>query len=522
PTSELVAPCRHCVRTGSESGLVAYWRLDDGVAGQSNVGMTTVADCTPFNNDGVLHPNSGADPGHDLTDPNGNFIPGVPIPQLIYPEYTKLILEIQDATPTHAVVTEICSGAPIRVCLKDAAGNPPPLGSPFLPAITWEYSPTGAAGSFVPVPASFNFSSTQFCFNVVAGSVTAANCGSPSPGFEDKFFQAKMVVTDPVSGNSCTYFSSVAPLKICCPVTPPPVVTLSNVQTQNGPLPLNGTLCVGDQVTLDVSLTGLPAWFPPTSGNVVTINWDFDDGSGFPISLALPPGTTQFPWSFTVGGNGLNDVCFTANIQNCGCPLVTVQVCIPVDPVPVCGTIDKCPSNTSLTLVTSGCPSGMTCYEICPGDDAELCFIQPFSNCNPSWEFSFDNVNWTQLGNSNPTQNTNTLPCDDVGSPYEWLAGQQCIYYRVLCYPLSLPMPTTCVPCTSNVIRICLKLPPPTPVIVANPNPVCQNGGATPIISVTNFQNFPPGTIYTWFCNGAIFQVGSLSLITPSMGGYYW
>ncbi len=410
------------------------------------------------------------------------------------PNYGSLNLAIQHPI-SHANLTDICSGDPILVCLTDAAGNVPPAGSPVAPVITWECSTN--AGPFTPVPYT-NFSATQFCFNVPVNVVTASNCGSPSPGYEDKVFRATLTVTDPMTGKVCTYYSSTYPLRICCPV-PKPTVVLS-VQP---PSALNGTLCEGDVVTINVSLTGLPAWFPPGAGSVVTVDWCLNN-----VPIPLPPGTTQFSYPVTVGKN---DLCFSVKIKNCGCPLVTAETCIPVDPAPQCGTIIGCHPN--LTLVAS---TPMLCYEICPGKEATVCIDQPFTNCTPHWEFSFDNATWKPLGQSNPMQNTNILPCDEAGSPYEWPVGQQCIYYRISCYPLNHPMPSGCEPCTSNTIKVCLKPSPNTPSVAINgPNPICK--GSTSIINVQSPQT---GIIYTWYCNGLV--VGSGTSYPATQEAWYW
>jgi len=44
----------HTSLTGSESGLIAYYDFDEGIAGGSNAGVTTLNDLTSYNNDGVL------------------------------------------------------------------------------------------------------------------------------------------------------------------------------------------------------------------------------------------------------------------------------------------------------------------------------------------------------------------------------------------------------------------------------------------------------------------------------------
>lgn len=490
PTAQLTT-CKHCGLTGSESNLVLYWQLDEGVAGGNNSStgpnpITTVEDGSGNNNDGTL---STPPTGFTLNGPGSNFVSSGAA--LLYPKYNNLSLSIEHPV-THTSLTEICSGDPVFVCLRDPLGNVIPPGSPFSPVIAWECSVNG--GLFMPYT---GFSSSQFCFNVP--SLTASNCAVPSSGFEDKVFRATLTVTDPNTNKVCTYTSKPYNLKICCPVPTPTVVL--NVQP---PTALNGTLCEGDAVVIDVSLTGLAGWFPATSGSVVTVDWCLN---GVPI--LLPAGTTQFSYPVTVG---TQDLCFEVKIKNCACPLVTAQACIPVDPKPKCGTIIGCDPN--LTLLGT---SPILSYEICPGKDAKVCIDQPFTDCIPHWEFSFDNAIWKPLGSSNPVQNTNTLPCDDIGSPYQWPVGQQCIYYRIACYPLNHPQASGCDPCYSNVIQICLKPTPITPIVsITGNNPICKSGAS--LLSVTN----PQTVTYTWYCNGVVVQTGPLSTYPATQQAWYW
>lgn len=482
PPAQLTT-CKHCGPTGLESNLVLYWPLDEGVPNGNNVSITQVNDAS--NNLGTL----GTLFGFLRNGPLSNFVTSGAA--LVYPKYNNLSLTIEHPV-THTSLTEICSGDPVFVCLRDALGNVIPPGSPVSPVITWECSVNGGT----PMPYT-GFSSSQFCFSVP--SLTASNCGAPSPGFENKVFQATLTVTDPNTGKLCTYKSSPYSLKICCPV-PQPTVVLS-VQP---PTALNGTLCEGDTVVIDVSLSGLPAWFPATSGSVVTVDWFLNS-----VPIPLAAGLTQFSYPVTVG---TQDLCFKVEIKNCACPPVTAQACIPVDPKPKCGTIIGCDPN--LTLVGT---SPILSYEICPGKDAKVCIDQPFTDCIPHWEFSFNNVTWVSLGNTNAVQNTNTLPCDDVGSPYQWPLGQQCIYYRIVCYPLSHPQPSGCDPCYSNVIKVCLKPTPITPIVnITGNNPICKTSSS--LLSVNN----PQAVTYTWYCNGVVVQSGLLTTYPATQQGWYW
>lgn len=485
--------CGNCLLAGTEPDLLAYWQMDQGVAAGLNTSEVSATDATVNGNNGTFSLFSLVPAGFALGQSapltESNFVlSGAP---LVYPVYRNLTLEIEHPV-THTTLTEICSGDPVFFCLHDAAGNLVPPGSPVSPVITWLSSVNGSPFSPVTSP---SFSPNLFCFGVLPGDLTAS-CQAGSKGFDDLIYRAQLVVTDPVTGQSCTYLSSDYPLRICCTVPQPTVVL--NVQP---PGVLNGTLCEGDVVVIDLSLTGLPAWFPPALGSVVTVDWYLNN---VPISSAT--GMTQFSYPITVG---TSDLCFSVKIKNCACPLVTAETCIQVDPLPKCGTIIGCHPN--LVLVAS---SPMLCYKICPFHDATVCIDMPFTDCIPHWQFSFDNITWKPLGTSNATQNTNTLPCDDSGSPYEWPSNQQNIYYRIACYPLSYPMPSGCEPCYSNVIKVSLKPAPQVPVITGV-NLICKN--QTALLSVSNVE---AGVTYEWFCNGL--SVGFGPTYSATKQACYW
>lgn len=419
------------------------------------------------------------------------------------PCYAGLQLQIEDQV-THLPLSQICSGDPVTVCLRDAAGNPVPAGSP-AGVITWECGPCPWPWCLSPVPASYNFSSSQFYFQVPPGFLTTTVCAVPSKGYEDRWFRAKIVVTDPVTGKVCTKYSTLKKLRICCPV-PKPTVTVNVVP----PSLLNGTLCDGDVATLNVALTGLPAWFGPLPGSVVMIDWYVKNGSGTYVLYPTPPLSTGFSYPAVMVLYPM--ICFKAIIKNCSCPQMEAEFCIQVDKKPKCGGIIACSPN----LMPTSTPG---CYDICPGLPAAVCFDpnNPFKDCIPQWQYSFNQTTWLPTGGSgNPTQNTGTLPWDDNLAPYIWPTGATCIYYRVCCQPLTYPAPSGCEPCYSNILKICLKPLPAAPVVTISQAKICKGLSAT--LTATPAPN--PPSAYTWYFNGI--AVGSGGTYTATQEGWYW
>lgn len=417
------------------------------------------------------------------------------------PCYAGLQLQIEDQV-THLPLSQICSGDPVTVCLLDAAGNPVPAGSP-AGVITWL---SGLNPWWLtPVPPSYNFSSSQFYFQVPPGFLTTSACAAPSKGYEDRWFRAKIDVTDPVTGKVCTKYSKLKKLRICCPV-PKPTVTVNVVP----PNLLNGTLCDGDVASFNVGLTGLPAWFGPLAGSVVTINWFVKNACGVYTPYAPATGLT----SFTYGPVTVlqSCICFKVVITNCSCPPMEAEFCIQVDKKPKCGGIIACHPN----LMPTNTPG---CYDICPGLPATVCFdpSNPFMDCIPQWQYSFDQTTWLPTGGSgNPTQNTGTLPWDDNLAPYIWQTGATCIYYRVCCQPLTFPAPSGCDPCYSNTIKICLKSLPAAPVVTISQVKICKGLSAT----LTATPSPSPPSAYTWYFNGLPVGIGGTYSATQE--GWYW
>ena len=412
------------------------------------------------------------------------------------PNYSKIRLRIESPADSTSL-SEICSGEPVKFCIRDQVTGLPIAPPPSGTVVTWEISPISPMiFTTLTDPA---FSLNQFCFNVPLG-VLLANCAPGQDGKERYVVRAKIVVPDPVTGQVCTYYTNESKLDICCPV-PPFSVMLDDLSTGTTP----GNLCEGDTVTFGVKIIpSVASWFPGTPSSVDTIDWCLD---GAPITI-----TSGTPTAFTYGPIiiGATDLCFEAKVRNCACPEVRVKACVDVDPVPKCGQIIGC-DPADLTLVAS---SPMLCYDICPGRDAAVCMVDSadFKDGIVQWQFSFNGTTWQDLGSSNPTQNTNTLPCNDMGSPYFWAAGQTCIYYRICVMPYS-PL-SGCDTCYSNTIKICLRKRPDVP-IVGGVTTICKGG--TAILDVLNPE---AGVTYQWYCNG-IAVPGAISLFATQQACYW-
>lgn len=485
PASHLMV-CSNCPPPPPIPGQspIVHWPLDDGIPGQPNT-VTTVADVSGFGNSGVLNsPGSG---GHDLTDPGGNFIPGVPI---VLPSYHDLSVFISD--PVQMVgIPWVCDGASVHFSLVDPNFNIPQPGAGVT--VDWYYSDNQGPWTLIP-------SLNGFQFGVPANVATSINCPGTT-GYVDREYRAIITVTN--ANGTCVYTTQPGGLRIYCEIT-----QLNLQVTPPNPL------CEGDQVSFNVSVTtNLPN---PAPTNDVHIDWCISTDGGLTWTVLSQyydqPGFT-YP-TITVGQQ---DICFKALVTNLGCPSKTGQVCIKVDPNPVCGNIIGWPTPANLTLVGTS-PSWLI-YEICPENDATVGMDPsgpPFQHCNPQWQYSFGDLlnpnnpalwTWVNLGFSNSLQNTNILPTSQWGS-------NTSIFYRIACMPLSTP--SACDPCYSNIVEIKLKTPPPVPTIVAvPPNQTICHGDI-----VTLYASNDPGTQTTWYCNGEAVWTGPI--LPVSNQACYW
>ncbi len=475
---------KNCVLSGSEPGLQIYWPLDQGIAAGNNTTITQAVDVSPSNNSGNLL-------NFDLGDPSApsasqsNFIASNA--GLIYPNYNGLDFEIRDYPYRNNLLTEICNGEPAHFCLFDNGQAPAPNSNI---TVQWEYSDDGGTSWNNITGTPF----VDFCFGVPSGNITM-DCSTSITGFVDRKYRAISNVTQAPFG-SCDYFSDEYDIRICCPINPATAVIIS---------PPN-PLCEGDAATLNVSLDPSTIdLFVQTPGPNVTIDWCLN---GSPIVPALPPNTTSFTYNFTAPVVLTpTNFCFEAKITNCANKSSIFSSCIRVDPEPKCGRIIGLPTPSTLTQVF---PSPNPVYEMCPDNDASLGIDPafPFSNCNPQWQYSFDQLTWFPLGFSNSIQNTNILP----RSVLNWPPGATSIFYRIQCLPLVNP--SACDPCFGDTLEIQL-IDDPQPATITGINQICKGD-----ISTLSVSNPDPSHTYTWFCNGL--QVGTGTNYQASMDACYW
>jgi len=461
-TMEIVG-AKDCVLSQNIPGMEVYWTLDEGAdAGNPNPGMTTATDFSGNLNHGTLN-------GFAL---NGALSNWVCMPCM--PRYELIITDDPSAAPT--LLTTICSGDPVNVCITENFGSVNPIPGA---SVDWEFSDDNGQNWGAVTDPIFQ----GYCFGVPKGVIDiSAICATSTTGYVDRIYRAKIVKTSTNPPFTCTYTTSEHHLRICC--SPTGTVTLTPVPPFNPPV---NTLCEGT-VTIQVALTGPP--FLPS----LPIEWCIDG-----VHVQGFDNMTSFTYT---GPANAPDICFEAKIQNCACPPATVKACLPVDPRPVCSNliIDQLFSN-----VIPDPLGGPYDYLICPGGQETLGYTGSVQNCTPVWQYRFDfplNDPWKDISSTNFWLFTNTLPLlsppNPATSPFLWPANANCIYYRIECRPESYPN-SDCPPCYSNDLRICLKPNPLlTPVIAANPNPICEGGTA----QISNTVSDPNVTQEQWFCNG--------------------
>ncbi|WP_367392866.1 LamG-like jellyroll fold domain-containing protein [Lewinella sp. LCG006] len=481
---------RYCPLSGNEANLFAYWTFDDLgiVPGGNNTAITQITDYSAAGTNVGLFGAAGN--FFSLNGPTSNFTANnAPV---VFPALHGLNLEIRDYPYQNNLLTGICDGDPVHVCLDDNGLIPGPYSNV---TVQWEFSDDGGSTWATVGTPSFQ----DFCFPVLPAEIQVP-CPGNTDGFVDRKYRAISTATGP-TGEQCDYVSNEYDLQICCPITG------ANLTVVPG-----GPFCEGDLVNFQVDLNPLDP-FVATPGPNVTIDWCFVDPTGTtPLpayanqtSFNYPTWTAPFPPGGTPGS-----YCFEAKVSNCQGKLATFQQCVTVDPQPVCGTIEGSPlgSPTNLTLLSSS----PLVYEICPGNDAKLEIATPFQYCIPQWQYSFTPSvpgSWVNMGLSGSIQNTNILP----GNNYNWPAGATSIFYRIQCNPLSSP--SACDPCFSNMVEIQLKPTPAIPII-AGLNQVCLED--LPII--LNVSNPDASLTYTWYHDGLV--VGSGTSLTIFEGGCYW
>ncbi|MEL7162759.1 MAG: hypothetical protein AAFN92_18515, partial [Bacteroidota bacterium] len=404
---------------GSEmdpADLIAYWPYNQGVAGGNNTGISEVDDVTDNGFNGFLI-------NFELTGDDGNFVNGgAPI---VTPDLSGVNLRIGRLPDLEAVNTS-CSGDPLHFCLQldgQVINDGPNI------SVVWEGF---AGGSWSVLPTDI-FSGV--CFPVDPGILTT-NCGTSDLGKELQAYRATVIVTDPVTGNSCEYRTDNRRLTICCPLSEAEVV-----------IDPNTSLCEEGTYEINVRLAS-PDPFVDPIGDETSVSWTRTITGQSPVNLA----TQQLTFTDVVNTpvvNGPTEVCYAATVvvADCEDKLMTYESCLTIDPQPVCGRIEGFPIGAPNNLELIGQTPGRTTYEICPGRDATLTMSDPtdFRDCDPAWQFSFDEVTWTPFGTGNPQQNTNILPSTD------W-QGNTRIFYRIRCNPLS--QSSECEPCFSNIVEV--------------------------------------------------------------------
>ncbi len=474
-----ISDSRDCSISGTTGSLVFNWTLNQGlsgiVPGGNNFGAVA-EDMTTNGFDGILQ-------NFLLTGPADNFV--CPPCQ---PRYDFDISDMPSQFPV--LFAAICDGDPVHFCINE---NFTPVGSIPGATVTWQYSDD--LGATWPQVSNPVFSG--YCFAVPKGEIDiSVECASSSntTGYVDRKYRAKIVKSVPPL--TCTYYTTERDLRICCPLSG--TVTLT---PQPPPAPGITTLCTGP-VVVDVVLTG-PSFLPN-----LPIQWCLN---GQPVSAWDNLTSITYTGVATVP-----DLCFEAKIQNFACPSGSFKACLPVDPVPQCGTIDVTSSNVMLD------PDGITGhYLICPGESATVGVTSGFTDCTRVWQYKYDIPGdpWKDLGSTNSTQNTNILPQtspqNPSTSPYLWPPTANCIVYRIECRPKSYPH-SGCPPCYSNEVQICLKPMPLAPVINANDHLLCD-GEAIPVV----ITNFDLNLTYDWFCNGLFFSSSSGSQINATQSACY-
>jgi hypothetical protein len=486
PHAQLIENCSACMPPFNASCMVAYWPFDQGVAGGNNTSIQTVTDISPSANHGMLSPFGMTPPGFALNGLSSNFI--LSTAPLVYPAYNyhKVVLSNPNQTTT---VSSICNGEAVHFSVTDNNGQAvqPALGT----IVNWQYSDDNGLNWYDIVPVSPVFE--VFTFVSPPGHpALSISCSNHPTGFVDRHYRAVIYITE--GTNTCYYEAESEVLTICCPV--------QSAYVEVTPAEFSQGFCEGENIDLNVKLvSNMPN---PSGNNYVNITWYLIVNSS---STHLPAYDNMLDFTYNLTNMQPHSICFRAVISNCSCPVVTVQACTSVEPMPVCGTI----TGSSANLIQIGTNE----YHICPGDDAAIAIDQPFFNCNAVWQYRFPNTQpntWNNLGSGNPIQNTNILPQLTLGSQQTWPTGETCIQYRIACLPMGYPN-SNCSPCYSNMVSVCLKPEPQMPLI-SGQNPICT-GSAT----VLYVQNPEGGVTYQWYYNGL--QVGVGNSIPASQEGCY-
>lgn len=476
--TEDLAQYKRCTLSGDlPPELLVYWPMDEGAPEGNNLSITALEDATGNGHEGEL-----------TSPPTENFLLTGSVSNFVCSDRPSgMEFQISQVYLPGVSIEGVCSGAPASFCVTE---NGTAVGGQGGFSVEWEYSDGASWQSLSGDPAF-----SGFCFTVPPGNSNLTTDCTAAPGSEEKQFRPVFTATE-VSGTVCTWTAPAQLLQICCPVT--------EAAIQISVMPAgNGTLCEGETVTLEVTLTTDPFATPP--GGEVAVHWLLN-------GVPLPDYDNLLSFTHEVTA-GASDICLEAAIAHCSCPVVSAAACISVDPQPACGLIES--KTDPLVLIPDQTVADM--YRICPGADAVLGMADPaaFESCRPQWQFMFPSEGlWKNLGNTNANQQTNILPViPPPASPYEWPAGEECIKYRIACLPLSEP--SECDTCFSNEITICLNKAP-EPASLSGTTPVCEGTFVT--ISVDNPD---PALEYHWIFNGMDLGYEGTEYET-SGAGCYW
>jgi len=494
-TIQQIQDFKDCILSGNSSGLVANWTFDQrpSVTPNGNNAGSVAIDMSGNGNNGIY---STVANGFALSGTTSNFV--------CNPCQPRYVLDISDQISLFPVLlTSICEGDYVHFCVSENFTLPVIV--PSGTTVVWQSSDAGGPWVTDADMAGYALSTNATCFPVKKGVITNPDCGNIGPGFIDRKYRAKILKK--MGAETCTYTTSEHNLRICCKPTGGTITIVPNI-----PAPW----CEGDNISMTVFLNPSDPWLP--FGPNVTVDWCLIEGSN----------VTVLPYQNLLSFGGLQiivgtqDICLQAKIYNCGCPPITVELCIPVDPNPVCGLIDvvAVPPKPISPTPPAGFPYK---YEICPGDYSELEMVSPFTNCDPVWQYHFGppvpsptSPGWVDLGGSNTIQNTNTLPQNDPTDPAYWPPTATCIYYRIECRPESYPN-SGCDPCHSNMVEICLMPPPPSGTI-SGAQQFCQGGSTT--LTITPF--LPGNWTYCWYWNGVLEFTSTSPTFNATKPGNYW
>ena len=167
-----------------------------------------------------------------------------------------------------------------------------------------------------------------------------------------------------------------------------------------------------------------------------------------------------------------------------GPPCATPTICGRIDVLPSAG-ISQDAANTSR-------------YTICSNTAVNLMADTSFTDCSPTWEYSFDQESWTSLGSFNSQQSTGILP--NANFPI----GVSSIFYRVSC----LPTESEC--CQSNILEISIQEEIAKPLI-SGASLTCEE--AATVLSISNSDS---EVTYEWFANNEVVGMDNTQTITSS------